>query len=190
MPTCSGDHRCGESTERAGQAVRPGPHRPPGDIQRAGHPRYHQRFDRLHASLYRCVVWAAAYLIGGAWSDDAFIDFRAGIIAQGHGWYEKVAASPDNLADHPAVAGNTYSRLPYLVRSPAAALVQRAQGLGERPLQPGEVVGLAVMVGREMVGPAHGGVPYVLAGTFDERPDVADAFRVGHRPITAAGDVD
>ena len=32
------DHRCGESTERAGQAVRPGPHRPPGNIQRAGHP--------------------------------------------------------------------------------------------------------------------------------------------------------
>jgi hypothetical protein len=65
---------------------------------------YHERFDRLHAALYRWDVWAAAYLIGGGCSDDAFIDFRAGIIAQGRGWYEKVGISPDNLADHPAVA--------------------------------------------------------------------------------------
>ena len=34
------------------------------------------------------------YLIGGGCSDDAFTDFRAGIIAQGRDWYEKVAASP------------------------------------------------------------------------------------------------
>jgi hypothetical protein len=33
-----------------------------------------------------------------------FIDFRAGLIAQGRDWYQKAAASPDNLADHPAVA--------------------------------------------------------------------------------------
>src|SRR5215467_1246398 len=184
------DHRCGESTKRAGQAVRPGPHRPPGDIQRAGHPRYHQRFDRLHASLHRWDVWAATYLIGGTCSDDAFIDFRAGIIAQGHGWYEKVAASPDNLADHPAVVGNTDSRLPYLICSPTAALFQRAQGLGERPLQPGEVVGLAVMVRRGLVGPADRRVPYVFTGTLDKRSDIADAFGVGHRPVAAAGDVD
>jgi hypothetical protein len=38
-------------------------------------------------------VWAAAYLIGGGCSGDAFIDFRAGVIAQGRDWYEKVAAS-------------------------------------------------------------------------------------------------
>jgi hypothetical protein len=37
---------------------------------------------------------------------------RAGIIARGHGWYQKVAASPDSLADHPAVVGHTDSRLP------------------------------------------------------------------------------
>src|SRR5207244_1912318 len=72
----------------------------------------------------------------------------------------------------------------------AAALVQCAQGLGERPLQPGEVVGLAVMVRRELVGPADCGVPYVCAGTLDEGPDIADAFGVGHRPVAAAGDVD
>src|ERR1700676_1362986 len=71
-----------------------------------------------------------------------------------------------------------------------AAIVQRAQGLGERPLQPGEVVGLAVMGRRELVGPPDRGVPYVFAGTLDDGPDVADAFGVGHRPVTAAGDVD
>ena len=49
--------------------------------------RYHQWFGRLHATLYRWDVWAAAYLIGGGCSDDAFIDFRAGIIAQGRDWY-------------------------------------------------------------------------------------------------------
>ena len=71
-----------------------------------------------------------------------------------------------------------------------AAIVQRAQGLSEWPLQPGEVVGLAVMVRRELVGPPDRGVPDVFAGTLDERSDVADAFGVGHRPVTAAGDVD
>lgn len=64
---------------------------------------YQERFDDLHAALYRWDVWAAAYLIGGGCSDDGFIDFRAGLIAQGRDWYERAADSPDNLADHPAV---------------------------------------------------------------------------------------
>src|SRR5256884_9732831 len=69
------------------------------------------------------------------------------------------------------------------------ALPARA-GLVERPFQPGEVVGLAVMVRRELVGPADRGVPYVFAGTLDQRSDIPDAFGVGHRPVAAAGDVD
>jgi hypothetical protein len=36
-------------------------------------------------------------------SDDGFIDFRAGLIAQGRDWYERTAASPDDLAGHPDV---------------------------------------------------------------------------------------
>src|SRR5215467_9552399 len=74
--------------------------------------------------------------------------------------------------------------------SPTAAFFQRAQGLCERPLQPGEVVGLAVMVRRELVGPADRGVPDVFAGALDERSDLADALRVAHRPVAAAGHVD
>lgn len=64
---------------------------------------FQELFDQLHDALYRWDVWAAAYLIGGGCSDDSFIDFRAGVIALGRGWYERVLASPDGLADHPVV---------------------------------------------------------------------------------------
>ncbi len=66
---------------------------------------YHERFCEMDRALYRTDVWAAAYLIGGGCSDGGFTDFRAGVITQGRDWYEKVAACPDSLADHPAVAG-------------------------------------------------------------------------------------
>ena len=66
---------------------------------------YHERFDQVHAAVYRWDLWAAAYLIGGGCSDDSFIDFRAGLIAQGRDWYEQAMTSPDSLADHPAAAG-------------------------------------------------------------------------------------
>ncbi|MFJ8083504.1 DUF4240 domain-containing protein [Streptomyces sp. NPDC096205] len=64
---------------------------------------FEARFDTLHDALYRWDVWAAAYLIGGGCSDDSFMDFRAGLIAQGRTWYERACASPDVLADHPEV---------------------------------------------------------------------------------------
>ena len=63
---------------------------------------FQELFDQLHDALYRWDVWAAAYLIGGGCSDDSFIDFRAGVIALGREWYERVLASP-GLADHPLV---------------------------------------------------------------------------------------
>ncbi|MET7817950.1 DUF4240 domain-containing protein [Micromonospora zamorensis] len=65
--------------------------------------KFQELFDQLHDALYRWDVWAAAYLIGGGCSDDSFIDFRAGVIALGREWYERVLASPDGLADHPVV---------------------------------------------------------------------------------------
>src|SRR5499427_7775337 len=43
---------------------------------------------------------------------------------------------------------------------------------------------------RGLVGPEDRGVPYVVADTLDEGPEIADAFGVGHRPLAAAGDVD
>ncbi|MFI9615652.1 DUF4240 domain-containing protein [Streptomyces sp. NPDC052023] len=65
--------------------------------------RYQERFDEVHDAMYRWNVWAAAYLVGGGCSDDSFTDFRAGLIALGRDWYEKAAACPDSLAEHPAV---------------------------------------------------------------------------------------
>ncbi|MDX3524713.1 DUF4240 domain-containing protein [Streptomyces scabiei] len=64
---------------------------------------FEELFEQLHDALCRWDVWAAAYLIGGGCSDDSFMDFRAGLIAQGRDWYERTAALPDALADHPDV---------------------------------------------------------------------------------------
>jgi Protein of unknown function (DUF4240) len=61
------------------------------------------RLDRLHDALYRWDVWAAAYLIGRGCSNDTFMDFRAGVIALGRDWYQRVLASPDALAEHPVI---------------------------------------------------------------------------------------
>ncbi|WP_461026646.1 DUF4240 domain-containing protein [Streptomyces sparsus] len=72
--------------------------RPPQEILA-----YAARFDEVCDGLYRWDVWAAAYLIGGGCSDDSFTDFRAGLIALGREWYERTAAEPDDLAEHPAV---------------------------------------------------------------------------------------
>ncbi|MGW9206325.1 DUF4240 domain-containing protein [Embleya sp. NPDC055664] len=46
---------------------------------------YDDRFREAREALYLWDLWAAAYLIGGGCSDDAFMDFRAGLIAQGRG---------------------------------------------------------------------------------------------------------
>ncbi|WP_030241926.1 DUF4240 domain-containing protein [Streptomyces sp. NRRL S-350] len=64
---------------------------------------YQQWFDQLHGAIYRWDVWAAGYLIGGGCSDDAFTDFRAGLISRGREWYERAATAPDVLAQHPDV---------------------------------------------------------------------------------------
>ncbi|MER7770976.1 DUF4240 domain-containing protein [Kitasatospora sp. NPDC096140] len=64
---------------------------------------YQQCFDQLHGAIHRWDLWAAGYLIGGGCSDDAFMDFRAGLIAQGRDWYERAATTPDVLAENPDV---------------------------------------------------------------------------------------
>lgn len=64
---------------------------------------FEQYFAQLHTALDRWDVWAAAYLINSGCSDDSFMDFRAGLIAQGRAWYERAADNPDVLAEHPDV---------------------------------------------------------------------------------------
>ncbi|MER6440253.1 DUF4240 domain-containing protein [Streptomyces sp. NPDC001185] len=64
---------------------------------------FEHRFSCLRTAVYRWDVWAAAYLVGGGCSDDRFSDFTAGLVALGREWYERAAACPDALAEHPAV---------------------------------------------------------------------------------------
>jgi hypothetical protein len=64
---------------------------------------FQEKFYEVSWAVYRWDMWAAAYLIGAGCSNDAFTDFRAGLIAQGRDWYQRAAESPDSLADHPAV---------------------------------------------------------------------------------------
>lgn len=64
---------------------------------------FQKHFDDAQNALYRWDVWGAAYLIGGGCSDDAFMDFRAGVISFGREWFDRVRARPDSLAQHPAV---------------------------------------------------------------------------------------
>ncbi|MBO2463583.1 DUF4240 domain-containing protein [Actinomadura violacea] len=64
---------------------------------------FQERFSAVDTRVYRWDVWAAAYLIGGGCSDDCFTDFRAGLVALGREWFERVVQSPDDLADHPLV---------------------------------------------------------------------------------------
>ena len=58
----------------------------------------------MYLAVYRWDMRAAACLIGDGCSDESFMDFRAGLIAQGRDWYRGAAASPDSLPGHPAVA--------------------------------------------------------------------------------------
>lgn len=90
---------------------------------------HQERFDEVHAGLYRWDLWASAYLIGGGCSDDGFIDFRAGLIAQGRSWHDRAAACPDSLAAHPAVAGARHpSQQSVLFYEEASYAARRAFG--------------------------------------------------------------
>lgn len=60
---------------------------------------FQKHFDRLQAELYDWGLWGAAYVIRGGCSDDAFTDFRAWVISQGHRVYKAAKHNPDSLAD-------------------------------------------------------------------------------------------
>ena len=60
---------------------------------------FEQRRQKLSADAYRWDIWGAAYWYAGGCGDDAFEDFRWNLIALGQEWYERILASPDDLAD-------------------------------------------------------------------------------------------
>jgi hypothetical protein len=49
------------------------------------------------AKAYSWHLWDAAYLLFGGCSDDSFMDFRAGLIAQGQQLYTAILEQPDDL---------------------------------------------------------------------------------------------
>lgn len=56
-------------------------------------------FRTFDARAYRWDLWAAAYLMLGGCSDDAFMDFRASLILQGRETYAAAVAHADSLVD-------------------------------------------------------------------------------------------
>jgi hypothetical protein len=64
-------------------------------------------FDAAMKRAYDYGLWGAAYVIHGGCGDDAFWDFRAGLIALGRKVYEAALAKPDSLAAVKDVADRT-----------------------------------------------------------------------------------
>lgn len=60
---------------------------------------FHEHFDRCEDRGCTWELWAAAYIIGGGCSDDAFLDFRATLISMGREVFEQALANPQSLAD-------------------------------------------------------------------------------------------
>lgn len=60
---------------------------------------FHRHFDECEDRAYSWELWAAAYIIGGGCSDDAFSDFRATLISMGRQTFERALADPQSLAD-------------------------------------------------------------------------------------------
>lgn len=56
-------------------------------------------FSGLLSRAYRWNLWGAAYLINGGCSDDCFVYFRAWLIMQGRGVFERALEDPDSLAE-------------------------------------------------------------------------------------------
>jgi len=61
---------------------------------------FQQHLDILFHNAYRWDLWAAAYIMRGGCSDDAFKDFRYGLISKGKELYEAALKNPDSLSDY------------------------------------------------------------------------------------------
>lgn len=62
---------------------------------------FDRTFEGLIDEAYRWDLWAAAYILGGGCSDDAFIDFRASLVGRGRKVFEAALQDPDSLARIP-----------------------------------------------------------------------------------------
>ncbi|MGG3564418.1 DUF4240 domain-containing protein [Neobacillus rhizosphaerae] len=57
-------------------------------------------FQGIMNESYQSRLWAAAYILMGGCSDDAFDYFRGWLIAQGEAVYQKVTENPEYLAEY------------------------------------------------------------------------------------------
>jgi hypothetical protein len=80
---------------------------------------FQQSYLQTESRAHQWRVCAAAFLIWNYISDDAFSDFKAGLVGLGQDAFEQVVADPDALADHP------------MVRAIAAGQVDRFALVGE-----------------------------------------------------------
>ena len=69
---------------------------------------FYQHFTDLNYRAYNWPLWAAAYIIGGGCSDDAFSDFRSTLISMGRDIFERALADPQSLADINYDAGQAH----------------------------------------------------------------------------------
>jgi hypothetical protein len=56
-------------------------------------------FDECDDRAFSWELWAAAHIMGGGCSDDAFANFRAALISMGRKTFETVVAAPETLVD-------------------------------------------------------------------------------------------
>jgi hypothetical protein len=62
--------------------------------------KFNNRFYRCFFKAYTWELWGAAFVALGGCSDDAFMDFRGWLIAQGKEVFEAALKDPDSLADY------------------------------------------------------------------------------------------
>lgn len=84
----------GDPNRQAEQIVEELVQRPVEDILA-----YAEIFYEYFDYAYDARLWDAAYLVGCGCSDDGFMDFRTGLIAQGKVVYENALHNPESLAD-------------------------------------------------------------------------------------------
>ena len=90
---------------------------------------FRRHFDECEDRAYTWELWAAAYIIGGGCSDDAFSDFRATLISMGRQTFERALADPQALADMDYDAETAhYEGYQYVATTVATEL-----GGGQRP---------------------------------------------------------
>jgi Protein of unknown function (DUF4240) len=60
---------------------------------------FESQFEKIHTGSCSWNLWGAAYLMNGGCSDDGFDYFRAWLMAQGRGTFEKAIEDADSLAE-------------------------------------------------------------------------------------------